>query len=398
MFPRVLTASLRRSKSRIGVLVLAALLAGSLVTTLVSLSFGVERKAGRQLRAYGANIVLTGAAETAQPGIGTLKFGSVAEPGYLNESGVAGALGAAGQGEITGASPYLDGSVTVSGRQVSVAGVRFAQVRQVSPWWQVSGAWAEDPASADPSPAASPQGEVAAMIGTRIGRELKAGVGDVIEVHAGDRTERLQIVGLVETGAVEDLTLFLPLPVAQRLLDRPGLVSRVELSASAGRRSLAGIAAGLERATPGSRAEVVGQIAQAESQVLRKVRLLVGLVALLVLVSAGLAVANTMTASVMERTKEIGLLKALGAERFWVAGLFFGQAVIAGFVGAFGGYLLGAALAALIGRLVFSAVIAPSLVAVPVTIVVTVGMGVLASLLPVRRALAVDPALTLRGE
>ncbi|MCL4368838.1 MAG: FtsX-like permease family protein, partial [Actinobacteria bacterium] len=189
-----------------------------------------------------------------------------------------------------------------------------------------------------------------------------------------------------------------PLPVAQRLLDKPGLVSRVELSASVDRRSLANIAAGLERATPGARAEVVGQIAQAESQVLHKVRLLVGLVALLVLVSAGLAVANTMTASVLERTKEIGLLKALGAERHWVAGLFFGEAVAAGFIGAVGGYLLGAALAAIIGRLVFSAVIAPSLAAVPVTIVVTMGMGVLASLFPVRRALAVDPALTLRGE
>jgi len=398
MFPRVLMASLRRSKSRIGVLVLAALLAGSLATALVSLSFGVEGKAGRQLRAYGANIVLTGAAETAQPGIGTLKFGSVAEPDYLDESRVTRALGAAGRGEIAGASPYLDGSVTVLSKQVSVAGVRFAQVKQVSPWWQISGAWAEDSASLAPSPTASSQGEVAAMIGTRIGRELKVGVGDVIEVRAGDRTERLQIVGLVETGAAEDLTLFLPLPVAQRLLNRPGLVSRVELSANTGRRGLDSIAAELEPAIPGSRAEVVGQIAQAESQVLHKVRLLVGLVALLVLVSAGLAVANTMTASVMERTKEIGLLKALGAGRRWVAGLFFGQAVIAGFVGAFGGYLLGAALAAIIGRLVFSAVIAPSLAAVPVTIVVTVGMSVLASLLPVRRALAVDPALTLRGE
>lgn len=236
------------------------------------------------------------------------------------------------------------------------------------------------------------------MIGTKIARELKLGVDDVIEVRAGDRTERLRIVGLVETGAAEDLTLFLPLLAAQRILDLPGLVSRVELSASAGGRSLASIAAELDRAIPGSQADVVGQIAQAESQVLQKVRLLVGLVAVLVLVSAGLAVANTMTASVMERTKEIGLLKALGAERPWVAALFFGEAIAAGLVGAFGGYLLGAALAALIGRLVFSAAIPPSIAAVPVTIVVTVGMGVLASLLPVRRALAVDPALTLRGE
>ncbi|MBU2604188.1 MAG: FtsX-like permease family protein [Actinobacteria bacterium] len=398
MFSRVLTTSLRRSKSRVGVLVLAALLAGSLVTALVSLSFGVERKAGRQLRAYGANIILSAAGEAAQPGVGNLKFGPVAEPGYLDESRVTRALDAAGRGEIAGAAPYLDGSVTVLSTQVSVAGVRFAQVKQVSPWWQVSGAWAEDPVSVGPSPATGPQGEVAAMIGTKIARELKLGVDDVIEVRAGDRTERLRIVGLVETGAAEDLTLFLPLLAAQRILDLPGLVSRVELSASAGGRSLASIAAELDRAIPGSQADVVGQIAQAESQVLQKVRLLVGLVAVLVLVSAGLAVANTMTASVMERTKEIGLLKALGAERPWVAALFFGEAIAAGLVGAFGGYLLGAALAALIGRLVFSAAIPPSIAAVPVTIVVTVGMGVLASLLPVRRALAVDPALTLRGE
>ncbi|MHB9090999.1 MAG: ABC transporter permease, partial [Chloroflexota bacterium] len=222
--------------------------------------------------------------------------------------------------------------------------------------------------------------------------------GSQLTVAAAAGKVLLEVVGTVETGAAEDSQIFVPLQAAQSLLGRPGKVSLIQVSAVTNNRTLQDVAATLERAVPGSTARVVGQIADAEAAVLDKVRLLVGLVALLVLLAAGLAVGSTLAAGVLERTKEVGLMKALGAHDWHVALIFLAEAGSIGVAGGLAGYGVGLGLATAIGRIVFGAPIAFTVAALPLAVSVGVGVCLLASALPVRRALAVDPATTLRGE
>jgi len=396
---RMLARSIRHRAGRAWVAILAVTLGSSLVAALANVSFDIQAKARRELRAYGANLVLAPNSAVAQIGLGNLEFGTVREERYLSEEDLAPLREGVLSREVLAYAPYLYGAVEVWQTRVTLVGVDFEQIRRLSPWWRVSGQWPGDEDREDE--------HTPALIGVRVARRLGVSVGDVLEVRgSGLAAARLAVVGLLETGAAsfaepaqaEDMQIFVHLRAAQRILGKPSLVSNVQVSAAPERRTLSALAADLERAVRGAKARVVGQIAEAEATILEKVRLLVGLVAGMVLISSGLAVGSTMAASVLERTREIGLLRALGAEGEWIALLFLMEAATIGLIGGVTGYLLGLGLAAAIGHIAFSAPMASSLMAAPLALGTALIVCLLASILPIRRALNIEPARTLRGE
>ena len=208
----------------------------------------------------------------------------------------------------------------------------------------------------------------------------------------------MRVVGLLETGGAEDDQLVGDLPTVQSLTDQPGQVALVIVSALTSSRPLEAVEQDLQTLLADAEVRTLAQFARAEATVLNKVRRLIGLVAALVLTAGGLTVAGTLNTIVIERRAEIGLMKALGAADRRVAGLFLTEALSVGVVGGMVGYLAGLGLAAAIARSVFEATITPTAWGLPGTMLVGLAVTLVAGLLPVRRALSIDPARTLRGE
>ncbi len=154
----------------------------------------------------------------------------------------------------------------------------------------------------------------------------------------------------------------------------------------------------LQALLPELEVRTLAQFAQAEATVLDKVRLLIAMVAALVLVAGALTVAGTLNTLVIERRAEVGLMKALGAADRRVAGLFLAEVLSVGTVGAIVGYGAGLALAIAIGRRVFETTIAPAAWGLPATLLIGLAVTLAAGFVPVRQAMAIDPARTLRGE
>lgn len=377
MFWRVLRGSLYQRRARLNVAALAMLLGAGLVSALVNLSFDVGNQTGRELRAYGANILLLPQTET--PAAAGLGWG-------IEEQGISEAdLAALDRVEgVVGYAPYLYLVAELEKQQAIVAGVSFDRVRAVSPWWQVQGRW----------PSASDEG----LLGVEVAQALGLGAGDQLPVHYGERSYTLIISGLLETGGSEENQVFVPLSMAQALAGRPAQVGLVQVSALATSRPLEETAAEIEARLPTAQVRTLRQFAQAEKTVLARVRLLMALVAALVLVVAGLAVGSTMLTAVLERRAEIGLMKALGATERGVATFFLAEGVSIGLAGGLAGYAIGLGMAALIGRQVFQASLSPNPLGLPITLGVALGVALFASLWPVQRAMIVDPAVTLRGE
>ena len=389
----LLLRSLRNRRLRVAVAVAAMVLGGSLVTTLLTVSGGIGTKAGSELRAYGANLVISPGSPQLTAGIGGMASTVLPSEELLGAAQLAALANPRWQAEILALAPYLSGTATAnsagtalaSGRQVTVVGADFASTREVSPWWKVTGAW---PSANTPSDA---------LLGQDLAEAWQVKPGDPLLLSTDGRRLSVRVAGVVETGSIEDGELFLPLEAAQTLLGHPGQVSRVEISARPEGRSLSRLAEDLQ-ASVGGRVMVVGQIAEAEATVLRKTTLLLALVALAVVITAALAVASTMTASVLERTREVGLMKALGAEDLTVALLFLAEGGLVGALGGLAGFVGGRALAAAIGGHVFDTVLPPRLVALPAAFAVCLLVSLLATAFPVRRALAIDPILALAGD
>lgn len=401
MFWRILLASLRHQRARLGIAALAMALGSALVSGLLNLSGDIGGQVGRELRAYGANIIIRPKEQSLLVGMGGLEFGEVTTPQTLVEDSLESVRQVDG---VVGVLPYLYAVVDASEPRVAregdeedsssvaeattqaviLAGVDITATRAVNAWWQVRGRW--------------PNASNEILAGRRAAEALNLTPGDSLSVIYGDQALTLEVTGVLETGAAEDDQLIGPLGTVQHLTSQPGQVGLVMVSALTNDRSLEAVSVEIQGLLPASDVRTLAQFAQAETKVLNKVRLLIGLVAALVLLAGALTVAGTLNTMVIERRTEIGLMKALGADNKRVANLFLVEAMSVGIFGGVAGYLGGLALALAIGWKVFNAVITPTLWALPGTLLVGLVVAWAAGLLPVQRALEIDPVITLRGE
>ena len=116
------------------------------------------------------------------------------------------------------------------------------------------------------------------------------------------------------------------------------------------------------------------------------------------LLVGGVGILTIMTIAVNERTNEIGLLRALGSEKNQILGIFLGEAVILASIGGLAGLVLGIGGAWLLGFLVPALPTHTSWTYIIAAELLAAGIGLLAGVLPARRAAALNPVDALRSE
>jgi putative ABC transport system permease protein len=116
------------------------------------------------------------------------------------------------------------------------------------------------------------------------------------------------------------------------------------------------------------------------------------------LLVGGVGILTIMTIAVNERTNEIGLLRALGSEKIQILWIFLGEAVILASIGGFAGLLLGVGGAWILGVLVPALPTHASWTYVIAAELLAAVIGLLAGILPARRAAALKPVDALRSE
>ena len=412
MFLRILAKSISKRKGKIAIAVVAVMMGASVTTALLTVSLDVNEKMNYEFRKFGANLLVLPQSDTISIGIGQFGFGAVTEQKYINQSDLYKIKTIYWAKNVLGYAPFLYQAVTLeNGNETSVAiltGTWFEKdtiledgtifntgAKKINSWWEVEGDWVADGNNSHD-----------AMIGVNVAERLGLGLGDVVKAGYNERPEDvgnatsidLNVVGIVSTGDSEDDQVFVGLDVAQNLTGKTGKVHTVQVSALCTKCPVEEFAAEIEEKIPYVDAKTVKQLANAEMSLLTKIENMMLLVSSVALSASALGVATTMTASVVERRKEIGLMKGMGAENGRIASLFLAEAGIMGVVGGILGYTVGLVLAYFIGLSVFDSEVMPSLWVFPVALGIGVGVALLASLLPVRRATKVEPAVVLRGD
>jgi putative ABC transport system permease protein len=149
---------------------------------------------------------------------------------------------------------------------------------------------------------------------------------------------------------------------------------------------------------PGTDVRTIRRVAETEGRVLSRVGTLLWIVTLAALIAAALAVAATSATTVLERQSEIGVMKALGASNATITGLFLVEQLLLAMAGGAIGFVFGAVLARILGESVFGTPALPRFVLVPVVLGLAALVALLGSLIPLRRAARMRPALILRGQ
>ena len=418
MFFCILRKSLLKRKSRIAIAIISVIMGAAIATALLSVSLDVSEKVGYEFRKYGANLIVVPKSDTIEVGFPGVDFGSVTEQRYINESDLWKIKTIYWRNNVLGFSPFLYSVVSVDvgeeEHKVVLAGTYFNKdvdiielyspqddrvfntgIRKISPWWIVNGSWIE-----------SPNDETSAMVGKNVAKILGLELGDSFTVKYNDNSNGinneavrdLTVIGIVETDGNEDNQIFVNLKVAQELTSREDKLHIVQVSALCNACPVDTFAEEIEGNIPYIEARTVKQLVSSEMNILEKIEDMMLLVTVVALLASALGVMTTMTTSVIERQKEIGLMKSIGARDKSIASLFLSEAAIIGIVGGLLGYALGLVLAQFIGLSVFDMPIAIRFEVIPVALGVSLGVSLLASALPVRRAVSVEPAVVLRGE
>jgi putative ABC transport system permease protein len=208
----------------------------------------------------------------------------------------------------------------------------------------------------------------------------------------------VRVAGVIEsTGGNEDAYVILPLAASQHLLGREGKVSSLEVRALCNTCPVEEISMQIEEKFPGLEARSMSQIVRNELAIVEHIRSSAMAVSIITLLVSTLTVASTMLASVNEKLKEIGIMRAVGASDAQVVSMLLFEGAIIGAVGGIIGFVIGTIASSIAAPLLVQVTPLPMWsILLPVT-GVCVLTGMLASILPAKRALGVDPAEVLRS-
>jgi lipoprotein-releasing system permease protein len=242
------------------------------------------------------------------------------------------------------------------------------------------------------------------LIGTDLAKDLGVSVGDKIRVTSSTgRTENLDISGIFDMGN-RDLNrrwVFVTLKLAQTLLDLPGGVSNIDLTISD--LFKADQVAATLAAQTGLTVDSWMQTNSGLLNALSNQTVSNNLIRSFVIIIVALGISSVLVVSVVQKQREIGILRAMGTSRRQIMAIFLFQGAFVGLVGS----LLGSGLALALlqvfshifkspdGSQLFTAQLDPMLVVMACAIACVVGL--LAALIPARRAAQMDPVQAIRA-
>jgi putative ABC transport system permease protein len=402
MYARLLIESLRRGTRR-KLLAVSAVALGTLgATALGEVVLSSGDRLAAEMGSYGANLVTMPAREGE-----TLEVSDLAKVRRIFW-----------RNNIVAVAPTLDLRVRMKDVVAPLVGTWFDHplepgfrtgLPRTRPTLAIEGRWPVDSDGGGTS-------EVA--LGRRLSARLALRPGSDLRASLGDRSQGFRVVGIVTSGGEEDDQAFAPLAAVERLSGLSGRYTRAEIFAmtvpevrnshpdpARNPREYetwyctaypSAIALQLDEALPRAKTSVNYGVTQATADVLGRLRWVLTALAAVALAGAAVGVTAAMTATVMERRLEAGLLVAIGAPRGRVVLFFLTEAAL---LGLFGG-LVGGGMGLVAGRLLGSGALGVTVpwmpILLPFAALLGLAVSVVASAAPVARALERYPADILK--
>ena len=431
MLFRMIRGVLFHQRGKMLLIAVTIALGASLATGMLNVVMDVEDKVNKELKNYGANItvkpkdasLLSDIYDTVEGG-GSAPSGAL-NAAYLSEDELGKLKTIFWAFNIVDFTPFLDTTVALSdGTDIKMVGTWFnhhlslptgeeldAGIAGMRSWWEITdGRWIDE---------ASDSADNEIMVGALLAERQHWTVGEPVTLEG----RSFEIVGIYDAGGDEDEQIFTTLDAVQAMTDREGKVASIEVSAlttpdnDLARRAaknpaaltsrdyetwyctayVSAICYQIQEVITGSVASAVRQVAESEGTILDKTKLLMILITALSLIGSALGISNLVTASVMERAKEIGLLKAIGAKDHSITGVVMTEILITALIGFAAGYGMGFGFAQLIGRSVFGASIEMNARVIPIVAALIALVTIAGSLPAIRMVLRLRPAEVLHG-
>lgn len=392
----IAAGNLKRRKMKMAFLMLGVVVGVATVVALVSIVRAMRLELGDRIDEFGANAVIIPRSEGIQLQYGGTVVSDISfdirtltmdDMPKIYESAVA--------EYINIVSPKLVGAVTADGQSALLVGVRTRDEFTQKPWFSLSEQAGLTSGEKKGDPALLTVPEDGVILGSTAAQVLGKKAGDALLINEQSFT----VFGVfTEMGSEEDGLIYGNLPVVQNLLGRPGELSMIEVSAYCNFCPIEEVVAGLSDALPNGRVIALRQAALFRYQTIDRFSAFGFALSGVVLLIAALVILTTMLSSVNERTREIGIFRAIGFRRVHVMQIIFLEAIFMSVPGGLAGFLIGSGAARAAGpylaQIQGNIPLQPDLLLPAVAIAVV--LAVLAGVYPALKAARLDPAEALR--
>lgn len=419
MFITMLFSAVFRRKSRALMAVIATLVGAATLFCLAAICLVVPQQMSDEMRAYGANIIVT-------PIEGEWKNG-IDRAMVLHTNDMVLAKGA------MRSATYRYENVRINAASYVLAGIDVRSVKSLNKHWNVDGAWpssgnvmvgrdvasamglkigsriaiayrssdntdgSHKPAEKSESKSASKSADKSTNQSAQNSSQQKLVEGrvstDIMDTHG----TTFRVCGILDTGGAEDSMLYALNADVNTLTGVKRGADVIAYSSSA--PSVDAVVRSINDMTSMRvRAQQVTKVTAADTGIITMLRSLFCIVSLVVLVLMMVGVSTTISSIVQQRRNEIGLRKALGASARSIGVEFTAEAGLYGLIGGIAGTAIGYVFARLLAAMVFARDLGVNWWLVAFSVAFSLIAACVAALPPVLRASKIDPAIVLREE
>ena len=375
--------NLKRRKGKMIFLVLGLFIGIATIVTLMSITESMTHDIEDRLDQYGANIVMVPRSDNLNLSYGGITMGGVNyQTIEFDEEKIPEIRTIENSKNLGLVAPKVHGAAKVRGKDVLLMGVNFETEMQLKNWWQFEGA-----------PPAAPN---ELLIGSQTAVTYDLAVGDTLDIKGDDYT----VTAILKpTGSSEDGIIVGDLHTFQNILGKEGKVSMVEIQAFCRDCPITELTLQISEKFPEAKVTGLRQAMMSKMQTVEMFKTFSYGIAVLVIFIGSLLVFVTMMGSVNERTREIGIFRAIGFRRGHVMQIILLEAMVVGLIGGLLGYLGGNAIAWVSLPLVVksSSFAGLNYNLGGVSLLLAVALSLIASLYPAQKASKLDPSEALRA-
>ena len=319
--------NLRHRKLRYAILVLSVVIGVSSMIFLLTTTQAMKADVANKLDQFGSNILIlpdTGEAMT----FGGITVEAPAQVKELDMSLIPLMQTIKNKETLATIAPKLLVDTKIKGQNILLLGVIFQQELRLKKWWQLEGL------TKDQIPSAN---EV--ILGSDVARSLGMSPKQTITIKEHNFT----VAAIIQpTGSTEnDQAIFIDLSVLQKIANRPNAISLIETAALCYTCPIDEVTQQLNAKLPGTKVTALKSTLESRDDTVNRFNLFSKIVSLMLFLASSLVIAMTMKSSVEERTREIGILRAIGFRKRHILQIILTEAALLSSLGGLLGYFVG---------------------------------------------------------
>lgn len=376
--------SLRRRKAKTFFLIIGLVVAAASVVTLITVSRSINQSIAKNMDEFGANILIVPKSDEIRLNYGGMNVSGVSiGDKELTDRDADLIKTIKNKDNISIVSPKLISVGNVDAKNVLIVGVNFNEEYRLKKWWRFAG---HKPGKTN---------EI--VIGSEINKKLNGGLQKEVKIK-----EKSFVVSAVlePTGSQDDNVIFMDLSEAQALFNKKNSLSMIEVAALCYDCPIEEIVKQTSAKLPSAKVTAIRQAIESKMDATHRFEhFSIGL-SIVILIISGLIVFANVSASVNDRTREIGIFRAIGFKQRHIMKIIltevFVASVSAGLLGYAAGLLSAQIIIPILSMSKETAVIY-DLNLFLASMILSVTVGFISSIYPAYRASRLDPTIALRS-